>query len=296
MNKLLDLLRGDTEADRVVPPTGFTVLLTLASSAAMAFLAVFVLALALSAGRQASAWEDALSDTATVRISAPADELEAQANAVETILAQTPGVGATHRLTADEQAQLLAPWFGEELPLDTLRLPILIEVSLDGEGPDPQGLRQRFAAEAPGAVFDDHGRWRAPMIDAASGLKTISLIALLLIVAVTGVTIALAASAALAANGQVIDVLRLVGAEDSYITRAFVRRFTLRTLIGAIGGTVVGLIAVALIPNVSLDGAVSDVGLRGFEWLLPFLVPVGAAMLAFGATRFAATRRLAEVS
>ena len=37
--------------------------------------------------------------------------------------------------------------------------------------------------------------------------------------------ITLAARAALATNAEVIRVLRLVGAKDSYIARAFVRRF-----------------------------------------------------------------------
>jgi cell division transport system permease protein len=288
----LDLVKGDSSAERVVPPSGFTAVLTMAAAAAMAFLAVFILALALSAGRQAAQWEGALADAATVRISAPAGLAEVQADAVETILAQTPGVGTTKRLTDQEQADLLAPWFGPDLPVETLRLPILIEVTFTEEGPDLAGLRQRFAAEAPGAVIDDHGRWRAPMIDAAKSLRSLSLVALGLIAAVTGVTVALAASAALAANGQVIDVLRLVGAEDAYIIRAFTRRFTLRALAGAAAGTLLGLVAVALIPTVAASGIAADVGFRGFGWLTPILVPLVGAALAFLATRVAAARRL----
>lgn len=294
MNRLLDMLKGDSSAERVVPPSGFTALLTMVSAAAMAFLAVFVLALAQSAGRQADEWASALADTATVRISAPAGLAEVQADAVETILSQTPGVGTTNRLSDDEQIALLTPWFGPDLPVETLRLPILIEVTFTGDGPDLAGLRQRFAAEAPGAVIDDHGRWRAPMIDAAEGLRRLALAALVLIAGATSVTVALAASAALAANGQVIDVLRLVGAEDSYITRAFTRRFTLRALAGAAAGTLLGLVAVALIPTVAASGLAADVGFRGLGWLTPVLVPLLAAALAFGATRLAASRRLKE--
>jgi cell division transport system permease protein len=52
--------------------------------------------------------------------------------------------------------------------------------------------------------------------------------------------ITLAANAALAANAQVIGVLRLVGARDTYIARAFVRRFTLRALTGAAAGAAGG--------------------------------------------------------
>jgi len=294
LNALLFLLKGDASAESVVPRTGYTAMLTIACAAAMAFLAVFVLALALSAGRQAGDWEASLADTATVRISAPVEMAAVQAETVETILSQTPGIGGTRRLSNDEQALLLQPWFGSDLPIETLRLPILIDVTLTENGPDVIGLRQRLAAEAPGAVYDDHGRWRAPMVDAARGLRTLSLIALLLIATVTGVTVALAASAAISANGQVIDVLRLVGAEDSYITRAFTRRFSLRTLAGAAAGTIIGLFAVALIPTVAGGGLASAVGFQGAEWIWPLLVPLAAAALAFAATRAAAARRLKE--
>ena len=69
--RLRSFLLGDGQADRVVPPTGFTVRLTLFTSAAMGFLAVFALALSLATGRLADRWSEALARTATVRISAP---------------------------------------------------------------------------------------------------------------------------------------------------------------------------------------------------------------------------------
>lgn len=296
MSSILDLIKGDTSSERVVPPTGFTATLTLVAAAAMAFLAVFVMSLAMTAGRQAENWQSALAETATVRISAPDGQREIQAEKVLEILSQTPGVGLTRRLTDADQEELLGPWFGAELPINELRLPVLIEVKLEGDGPDQTGLRQRFAAEAPSAVYDDHARWREPMVGAAESLRRLAWIAVTLIAAVTGVTAALAASSALAANGQVIDVLRLIGAEDSFITRAFVRRFTLRALVGATVGTILGLIAVAIIPNVSANSLTADIGFRGFGWIWPLLIPVFVAAIAFVATRYAAFRRLAEVS
>ena len=47
------LMRDGGSGDRIVPPTGFTAHLTLFSAGAMAFLAVFALALALATGRLA---------------------------------------------------------------------------------------------------------------------------------------------------------------------------------------------------------------------------------------------------
>jgi len=40
--RLLDLLAGDPQADRAVPPTGFTARLTLLSAGAMAFVGAVV--------------------------------------------------------------------------------------------------------------------------------------------------------------------------------------------------------------------------------------------------------------
>lgn len=293
---LREMFASDGSGERVVPATGFTVWLTALSAAAMAFLAVVSLALALAAGDIAARWEAELAGTATIRISAPEGQQEAQTEAVLNALAQTPGIATTRVIEEAEQLALLAPWFGEDLPLDTLRLPVLIAVTDEGAGPDPEGLRQRLAAEAPGAVYDDHGRWRGPLIEAAARLRTIAYASLVLIAGVTATTIALAASAALAANGQIIDVLRLVGARDIWITRAFVRRFTTRTVAGAAVGTALALIVLVLFPSGAETGILSGLGFHGPQWVWPVLVPVAAAILAFLATHAAAARRLKEVT
>lgn len=293
MKRLRAILLGDPAAARIVPPSGFTAVLTIASAAAMAFLAVFAIALQLATGELASRWEAELKGTATVRIPATADE-DARAEAVLAALSQTPGIVSARRMSDEEQTVLLAPWFGEAVPLDKLRLPTLIEVTETEDGPDLTGLTARLGAEAPGAVYDNHSRWRVPLVEAAWRLRQLGGIALFLIAGVTAVMIALAASSALAANGQVIDVLRIVGARDGWIAAAFTRRFTLRAFLGAVGGTVLAMIAVAFIPSGVEAGVLSGLGFDGAEWLWPLLVPFLAAALAFGATWVAAARRLRE--
>ncbi len=293
MSRIRTLLLGDPTATRIVPPSGFTAVLTIASAAAMAFLAVFAIALQLATGELAARWEAELTGTATVRIPAAEDE-DQRAEAVLAALKQTPGIVAARRLSDEEQTVLLAPWFGEGVPVDKLRLPTLIEVTETEDGPDLTGLTERLSAEAPGTVYDNHSRWRVPLADAASRLRQLGGIALFLIGGVTAVTIALAASSALAANGQIIDVLRIVGARDSWIAAAFTRRFTLRAFFGALGGTLLAMIAVSLIPSGVEAGVLSGLGFDGAEWLWPLLVPFAAATLAFGATWVAAARRLRE--
>jgi len=287
------LLSGDQKADRVVPPSGFTARLTVFTAGAMAFLAVFSLALALATGRLADRWSAELARTATVRISAPDGQMQAQSQAVLRVLETTPGIKSARVLTDAEQRKLLEPWFGPDLPVDTLPIPRLIEVVETQDGPDIEGLRLRLSAEAPGAIFDDHTRWRRPLIDAASRLRLLAAFSIALIALSTGAMITLAANAALAANATVISVLRLVGARDTYIARAFVRRFTIRAFLGATVGTLAALLGVILLPSAAEEGAfLTGLGFRGWHWILPLLIPFLAGIVAFWSTRAAAFRTL----
>lgn len=289
-------MRGETGADRVIPPTGITARLTVFTAAAMAFLAVFALALSLATGRLAERWSSDLARSATVRISAPAGQVAAQTQAALRVLETTPGIASARVMDDTEQRALLEPWFGPDLPIDALPIPQLIDVTEGDGGYDAQGLRLRLAAEAPGAVLDDHTRWREPLVRAATRLRILGLAAICLIAAATAAMITLAANASLAANAQVIAVLRLVGARDTYIARAFVRRFTTRALVGAAAGTVVATLAIAVLPRASAEGGfLTGLGFQGWHWAWPVFIPPFAALVAFVATRLAALRALKEV-
>jgi cell division transport system permease protein len=262
----------------------------------MAFLAVFALALAVSLDRLADRWEAELAGTATIRVSAPEGQIDMQVAATLRALEQTPGIADARALTEDEQRALLAPWFGPDLPLDALPLPRLIEFREVQPGFDAAGLRLRLEAEAPGAVLDDHGRWRAPLVAAADRLRLLAVIALVLIGLVVAALVTLAASSALASNARVIEVLRLVGARDTYIARAFVRRFTLRAMLGAALGTLAGMVSILLLPAAQDDGGfLSGLGFRGLEWAIPLVLPLFAGLVAFAATRAAAFSALRRI-
>jgi cell division transport system permease protein len=296
-DRLTTLVVGDGRTDSVVPRTGFTSWLTIFTSAAMALLAVFALSLSFATGRLADRWEGELAQSATIRISAPAGQVAAQTEAALRVLEQTPGVRSARALTQEEQAALLAPWFGADLQLSDLPVPQLIEVRETGEGFDPQGLRLRLSAEAPGAVLDDHTRWRRPLVEAAERLRTLGYLSIGLITAATAAMITLAAGASLSANAQVIGVLRLIGARDVFIARAFVRRFTLRALVGAAIGTAFAMAAIAVLPAPAPEASfLTGLGFRGAEWFWPLLVPPLAALVAFVATRTAALRRLRDTT
>jgi cell division transport system permease protein len=286
-----------TRALEVVPPSGPTAWLTTFTAGAMTFLCVFALALSLASGRLATRWSEALAKTATIRLSAPTGQMQIQTDAILATLATTPGIASYRALDDAETRALLEPWFGPGLPVEALPIPRLIEV-VEAEQPyDSEGLRQRLAAEAPGAVLDDHTRWRRPLVEAASRIRLLGVLSIALIGATMAAMITLSARAALATNAEVIRVLRLVGAKDSYIARAFVRRFTLRSFAGAAVGATAGLIGVAALPAADAAGGfLTGLGFTGVGWLWPFALPPLAAIVAFLATRRAAFQKLRELT
>ena len=202
-------------------------------------------------------WSEALAKTATIRLSAPAEQVQIQTDAILAALATTPGIASLspdRRCRDDESCS--NPGSARACRFEALPIPRLIEV-VEADPPyDAEGLKQRLTAEAPGAILDDHTRWRRPLAEAASRIRLLGVlsIAIVLIGATMAAMITLAARAALATNAEVIRVLRLVGAKDSYIARAFVRRFTLRTFAGAAVGAAAGLIGVAALPAADAAG------------------------------------------
>lgn len=285
LNSLREFLVGDRHVDRIVPPSGYTAKLTIISACVMGLLAVFALALLFTTSRLG----EELENRSTVIIYGLEEKISAQADAVLKILKTTPGIKSARLMTKDEQLKLLSPWFGVEVTLGNFPIPKLIEIIEEKTDPDVTGLRMHLSAQVIGAVFDDPSRWQKPLVPAASSLRFFGGFSLLLILFLTGMMISLAAQASLSANQQVISVLRLIGARDSYIIKAFVRRFTFRAFFGALVGTVIGMVCILLLASPTQKGAfLIGLNFSGWQWVWPTAIPFFAGISAFFATKFAA--------
>jgi len=77
----------------------------------------------------------------------------------------------------------------------------------------------------------------------------------------------------------------------------FVRRFTLRALIGSATGVALGMIGVWLMPSASDEGGfLTGLGFQSWGWAWPLLIPPLGAVVAFLATTRAANKRLGELT
>lgn len=253
--------------------------LALLVAAAMGFLAALGLAVASAAEGLARSWTDDLAASATVSISPGRGGPRALERAVE-LIREAPGVADARPLDPDELDELLAPWLGDGGgAAAALALPRLVDVSLERPGAlDVAGLAERLERAGLSAEIDAHGEWIDRLRPAADRIRVLAFGALTIIAVAAGLTVALACSAGLAAQARVIDVLKLIGAEDAYITRIFVRRFQTLVFVGSAIGA--GLAAIALAVSNQSDGALSGLELAP---LLPNLRPEGGAWAQFAA-------------
>lgn len=192
----------------------------------MCFLASLAVAALLLINRAVENWDRGLSREITVQVQQlSAVEIEAELKKAAAILGQTSGVVKIEILSRAQGIKLLEPWLGKS-GLDDLPIPRLIRVTIDETAPpDYQGLERELKANVKGVALDTHDRWRDELAIAGAKLSGLA-VAILILISLASMTLAtFGARAALEANRHVVEVLRLIGAENRFIAREIHRRF-----------------------------------------------------------------------
>ena len=255
----------------------------------MSFLAAIAFEAGVAADRIAGQWAGELAQSATVRISADAEEMDSVAKAAMSALQIAPGVASARLLSESELQELLAPWLGQQADVGALPLPALIDVTIEGTGPDVEDVQRQLDLVAPGAVYDDHGEWRAPLINAARGLRRLTALGVVLSLVVLAAMVGVAAVASLWSGAGVVRTLRLIGADDRFISSAFERQFALRAAFGGVFGAALGLLAMLRMPQITSSNILTagvEFG-QGPTWWLVIAAPVACAVAALLATKAA---------
>jgi cell division transport system permease protein len=112
-----------------------------------------------------------------------------------------------------------------------------------GARPDFAALRKTLAAQVAPASLDDHRHWIERMRTMAGTAIIAGLAVLLLVLAVTMLSVTFATRGAMAANRPIVEVLHYVGATDDFISSQFQHHFL---LLGFKGGAIGGGAAIVL--------------------------------------------------
>jgi len=200
---------------------------------------------ARSAWSAADAWTAGLDGAMTVQVrtnpdpstgdpsgNAPSSSGNSGGNAAdmtaraESALRSVAGVTSARALTPDDLDALLKPWFGDEGAPAGVPLPILIDVQLDTIAPaSAADLASALERAGLDADVDDHESWARDLRRAAGAARTLALSAFALLIAAAIAVTSFATRASLAVRADVVEVLHLVGADDTFIASEFTRRF-----------------------------------------------------------------------
>jgi cell division transport system permease protein len=280
--------------------TGFLVLLI----GLMTFLALMTLLGSFLLSAVSNRWESGLENKATIEI--PAENPDGSLRNKKTIsdLSQKVALilkqrGSTHDikiLSGSDIQNLVSPWLGSDVNLAEVTLPGLISVSLTDSTPvliaDIQQDIEKIAANI---HIDTHQAWLSDILRFTSALQFATLTISLIIGLTTATAIAGAIKSRIAIHKKDVELLHLMGASDSYISRQFQRHAFILSFQGALGGTLAGFLAlglIRLIGGVSAQGLLPDLVPGLFHIVLLALLPVLVCAIAVMAARHTVLRAL----
>ena len=209
-------------------------------------------------------------------------EKEAKLRDITGLLSKIDGVIAVKLVGASEKAALLQPWLGGiELP-DDIALPDLIVVEA-GKAVDLAKVSVDLIAIDPAIRVDDHANWHGDLLAFSNSMTIVALIVLSLIALTAVSTVIFVTRTGLAIHRRVIEIVHLVGAQDTYIARQFLFH-ALR--LGLAGGAVGAALAAATWLGLQRwlsggnSGLLPSLTLSTGDWLAVAAVPVALAIVA----------------
>ncbi len=243
----------------------------------------------------ASLWDKGLSGSITIQVPPLEEdqpiEIELRIENAMKVVQKTTGLGEARILPNTEIIDLLSPWLGDNIDPASLPLPGLIEAEIDDvELIDFDDLNRRLHALAPGAMVDTHDIWRDHMIGLLNILRLVGFSVVALVTLSGVIMVVFATRGGLVAHKEVIEVLHLIGARDSFIAKQFQSHIFWAAFRGALAGATLsfgvlwGLAEMA--NNLNGEGGLSSMpGIGLTQWIILGLVAPIASIIAMYAAR-----------
>lgn len=291
----------------IIPPEAAPLKSLTVTMTVMCYLACLAIGALILIDRAVENWTSGLSREVTVQIRLTQNaDIEKELAKAKALLETTIGVTKVEVLGREAGARLLEPWLGTG-NLDDLPIPRLIRVTIDEKAPpDFVAMERQLNKSVKGASLDTHRRWEAELTRMAGALSTLSYAILILICISAVAMVIFATRTVLDANRQVVDVLHLVGAKDSYIAHQIDSRFLKTGFTAGLLGVVLGVITFFLlglsgtigaggVANASRDLLFAPPEIAVWSYALLLSVPVIATLICLVTSRWALIRMLRSV-
>jgi cell division transport system permease protein len=260
----------------------------------LCFLACMAALVVMASDRASEGWSRDIRSEVTyqVRPSGLESGSLAAAKAAE-VLAGVKGVAEVTALEPEKAKALIKPWLGDAI-LDDLPIPNLVEVRLDpGHPAKATDMNEALSAHGVEFTLDDHTLWLKDIEQSALTIRLISLGIFLIIGSATAAVVGFATRAGLTARANVVEVLSLCGASDTFIAERFQFRFARMAFeSGLLGAT----LSAAVMSLIKVTGHSQSLTMAlPFYWqdlLILIPCPVLVALIAGITARFVTIRLL----
>lgn len=256
----------------------------------LVYLGILSLTAMLALDGVAERWKAGAAETLTVEVPASGGKRvePARMKRLTKVIVGTPGVIGAQPMSRGRILALIEPWFGPGFSLGEgardLPLPDLIDVSVDPDNrPDVATLQKRLRSVISGVVVDDHGIWLGGLVNLVRMAEVLASVFVLVVGAVTVGTVIFTTRTGLSIHHDVIEVLHLTGARDSYVARQFAGRALGFALKGGVFGFVLAAATLVGINWLAKDldaGVLPQVSIGLKDWALLVAVPLCVAFLS----------------
>lgn len=270
----------------------------------MAYLAALAFAAALMLSNVASQWSEGLEGSLTIQVPVQEGDSEEQIDArivsVVRILLKTEGIDSARPIPLTEIAAMLEPWLGTGAATTDLPLPRVIDVQLkQGADVDLKKLSARLVKAVPGVSLENHEQWRNTLLVLFRSVEFVAVVIIILISTVALAAIIFTTRSVLAVHYEIVEVLHLIGAQDTYIADQFQKHAFRMGLKGSIGGTACAMATILAIAILTRDLEASllpPTTLAYWHWLVLAILPIAESYGAMITARLTILRALRRMS
>ncbi|PZQ46114.1 MAG: permease [Micavibrio aeruginosavorus] len=275
--------------------------------ALMSVLGMLALAASFALGAMTDRWSQGLANKVSVEIPA-ADSggdiiepgiVKSMTDEAAKILNEDKDVHEAVIMEESDVRELLSPWLGNDMVMDSIPIPGLISVTFDADAkPDLKKLEARLKEAAPRARIDTHETWLSEVMRFTGALQFSAALLGLIIGATTLVAVAGGVRSKLSENKEELELLHLMGASDSYIANQLQRHTLILSLQGGVCGVLAGgllLFVISLIAGNMGVNLVPGFTLDNTQKSLLLFLPLPIAILAMITARFTVLRVLTKM-
>lgn len=202
---------------------------------------------------------------------------------VVSFLERYPDITQVSVLSDTEIRALLEPWLGNNVDVELLPIPKLLDVKITpNKDFDYKELTIRLSEVSPQASINDHNLWLSRLLKFINSLKMLALTVLILVATASITAIIYAAQTSLNIHKEIIKILHIMGATDKYIAINYVKQITQSSIIAGIIGTFIAIPAIIVIGNMAkaIEAGIFNSVTFGIEdWLMIFMLPIATALL-----------------